>query len=281
MRTNIVRKYDYLLILYAICTMILAIFYSGCTHEIHRDKHGIKVTYKVPVIGHGRSVAKLFYKNKIISSNLFYAKEDSYILSPDKKLILFIEHSLGAKRYGIYIIPEDRTIYFHQTYYIIELSHFDEESHKIEWKKDKIILSYYTDECILHISDVIMEKVRRTEIDSKDFLSYRSLYEYLLMLIKQLYEHLDKSDQQKYLDAFKPYLNMFPIKDYFKEIVYLKLRENKWHFNKLGETFNELTRLLKSKYGKTMMFKIFEKNFREKFDLRDGNVKLRSKGLLW
>jgi hypothetical protein len=278
-----VNKRSCFLIISAICTAILGLLCHGCLGDTHEDNFGVKVTNDVSLIGHRNSVTKLFYKGKMISSNLFYDREKSYRLSPDKNKILFIEYSLYARRYGIYLIPEDRTVYFHQAYDIIELRDYEDERqhYRIEWDKEKIVISRYSSKCILHINDAILEKCSKHEIYSENPISYNSLYEYLLILIKQQYERINKYDRYKYFDIFKPYLRKLPIKVYYDEITPLNLIENKHLFDKVGETFKLLVEKLGPKYSKTNMYRIFQKNYREKFELIDGKVKLRQKGLLW
>ncbi len=285
MKKKVIYKMNVFVILSIVGLIILGLSHFSCSVDTHKDKYGIKVTYKVPWFPphgkHANAVAKLYYKGKLISPNLYYAEDRSYRLSPDKNLILFIEYYLNAKRYGIYVISENRIIYFHQTYYLIDLEFIGDEYHKIKWGKEKIVISYVSSECILHIDENILEKCGREVIYDELNRSFKSLYEYLLILIKQLYERIDKSDQQKYNDIFKPYIKKVPIKDYFKEISSLKLKENKHYFDDIGETFKVLVDELRSKYGKNKMYKIFVKNFSEKFELIDGKIKLKRKGLLW
>jgi hypothetical protein len=264
-------------------TLLLVIFIStiflSCTIKTHKDKNGIKIVYKVPWIGHGRSVAKLYYKNKELSSNLLYHKEKSYIISPDKKMILFIEHYQNQIRYSLYNIFNNHHYHFHQSEDLIELDLIGKEYEKIEWKDNVIILSNITLDIFLYIQEEIMEKVSKTEPDSK-YISYSSLYEYFHILIKQLYDRIEVEDQRKLVKIFTPYLNLFPVRDYHINIPNFKDRDLKL-FDKMGESFKIIIEKLKGKYKSMKMFKIFEKNFYEKFEEKNEIVQLKRKNLVW
>ena len=87
-----IKIMDFSLILSIVGIIILCLSHFSCSVDTHKDKYGIKVTYKVPWLPpHGRSVAKLYYKGKLISPNLYYARDKSYLVARQYSIRLEID----------------------------------------------------------------------------------------------------------------------------------------------------------------------------------------------
>ena len=263
---------------------LIFLFCVTCSVSKEKDEYEVKsvrVTNKILPHGMG-SISKLYYKEKEICSILqFEGSNEPYRLSPDKSMIVYICSDGRTKSYQVYNIIEDKKIIFPFSHRLV--SFINDEYHKTEWYADKIIISYGigfgAKKCILHLKDSILEK-RGLFSKKLNIKSFDEFYEYLIIMLKQLYDRLIEKDRIVYGDILLPYIKKYPVTDFITEVVQLDVENNIHILEDIGEVYKFLIKQCRSNYENEKIFKIFEKCYINSFEEIDGNVKLR-KDLNW
>lgn len=132
-------------------------FIMGCLGtdvELVSDTDNIQVKYySVVWPPHEGGPHVLFYKGKKLCSRIEAVYPTLYILSPDKKLILYINKNkfdkISQENYEIYNIENGKTIIFPE----VQLTRIVWLNDKVIWEKDKVILSNEERRAILNLSD--------------------------------------------------------------------------------------------------------------------------------
>jgi len=160
-------------IICVICVVvILCVWLSPIRVYMTADKGSLKLkVYRVFLIAHENNVKlkgyldlssshfqdsyhSLFYKNKLICSDVSGYDPKRFLLSPDSDLILYLLLSPEGEKYGIYSIKEDKIIESSGELYLVGLNQ------KVEWLGDKVVLSDDEQKDILDLKTGAVEIVK-------------------------------------------------------------------------------------------------------------------------
>jgi hypothetical protein len=252
--------------------LFIVIVNLSCGKDIY-DENGIRVYYKENIIPPHGATTKLFFEGKEICSKLaLISNSKPFMLSPNKQFILFIEIAKHGQRLSLYDTIKDKK----NEYQATDFDFIIKFASNVKWYSDKVIVIGMFEKYILYFNDDILEMslLGGYSQDSNEMKKER-FFEYLMTLVKQSHQHVDKSIQYFFYENLPEILKKMRFDNDYEQFYYIERNKLDSLLPEIGKYLRKLIKNVEHSGCTNLSFKILQKVYQNSFEENNGQMKLK------